>query len=67
LLTALKPAQILNDVLPKSVVNVIAGRGESVGNKMINHPDVDMISLTGHVATGKKMLEAALRASSELI
>lgn len=58
-LTALKLGKILNEVLPKEVVNVITGRGETVGNSMVNHPDVDMISLTGDVATGKKMLEAA--------
>lgn len=58
-LTAMKLAKILADVLPEGVVNVIPGRGETVGNQLINHPLVDMISLTGDVATGKKMLQAA--------
>jgi aminobutyraldehyde dehydrogenase len=58
-LTALKLARILADVLPKGVVNVIPGRGESVGNALVNHDLVDMISLTGDIATGKKMLQAA--------
>jgi len=58
-LTALKLARILADVLPKGVVNVIPGRGETVGNALINHDLVDMISLTGDIATGKKMLQAA--------
>jgi aminobutyraldehyde dehydrogenase len=58
-LTALKFAQIMADLLPEGVVNVILGRGKSVGNTLINHPGIDMISLTGDVATGKKMLEAA--------
>jgi aminobutyraldehyde dehydrogenase len=43
------------------VVSVIAGRGQTVGSYLINHPQVDMISLTGDVATGKKMLDAAAR------
>ncbi len=60
-LTALKLAHILADVLPEGVVNVIAGRGHTVGNHLINHPQVDMISLTGDVATGKKMLDAAAK------
>ncbi|MFN3730555.1 MAG: aldehyde dehydrogenase family protein, partial [Fimbriimonadaceae bacterium] len=60
-LTALKLAQILADVLPAGVVNVIAGRGQTVGSYLINHPQVDMISLTGDVATGKKMLDAAAK------
>ncbi len=55
-LTALKMATLLADVLPEGVVNVVLGRGESVGNALINHPKVDMISITGDVATGKKVL-----------
>ncbi len=60
-LTALKMARILAEELPEGVVNVIPGRGHTVGNYLINHPQVDMISLTGDVATGKKMLDAAAK------
>ncbi|HHY49995.1 MAG TPA: gamma-aminobutyraldehyde dehydrogenase [Alphaproteobacteria bacterium] len=60
-LTALKLAKVLAGILPEGVVNVILGRGESVGNALINHPGVDMISITGDVATGKKVLQAAAR------
>lgn len=59
--TALKLARILAEELPAGVVNVITGRGQTVGNALINHPGVDMISLTGDVATGKKMLDAAAK------
>ena len=58
-LTALKLARILAEELPRGVANVIPGRGETVGNALINHDLVDMISLTGDIATGKKMLQAA--------
>ncbi|MCX8509606.1 MAG: aldehyde dehydrogenase family protein, partial [Rhodobacteraceae bacterium] len=58
-LSALKLARLLADILPPGVVSVLPGRGETVGNYLINHPGVDMISLTGDVATGKKMLQAA--------
>lgn len=58
-LTALAFARILADILPEGVVNVIAGQGGSVGNTLVNHPGVDMISITGDVATGKKVLVAA--------
>ncbi len=58
-LTALKFATILAEELPKGVVNIVTGRGETVGEALVNHPKVDMISLTGDVATGKKMLQAA--------
>ena len=60
-LTALKLARILAEELPEGVVNVIAGRGQTVGSTLINHPGVDMISLTGDVATGRKMLDAAAK------
>ncbi|MCA0272546.1 MAG: gamma-aminobutyraldehyde dehydrogenase [Proteobacteria bacterium] len=60
-LTALKMAHILAEELPEGVVSVIAGRGQTVGSYLINHPGVDMISLTGDVATGRKMLDAAAK------
>jgi aminobutyraldehyde dehydrogenase len=58
-LTALALATHLADVLPKGVVNIITGRGDSVGSPLVNHPDVRMISLTGDIGTGQKMLQAA--------
>lgn len=58
-LTALAFAKILARILPEGVVNVITGRGQSVGNTLVNHPGIDMISITGDVATGKKILTAA--------
>jgi aminobutyraldehyde dehydrogenase len=60
-LTALKLARILAEELPEGVVSVLTGRGQTVGNYLINHPQVDMISLTGDVATGRKMLDAAAK------
>ncbi|MGP2490608.1 gamma-aminobutyraldehyde dehydrogenase [Mesorhizobium sp. PUT5] len=60
-LTALKLARILVEILPEGVVNVVLGRGESVGSPLINHPKVNMISITGDVATGKKVLQAAAK------
>ena len=60
-LTALKLAKVFAEVLPEGVVNVILGRGDSVGNALINHPRINMISITGDVATGKKVLQAAAK------
>jgi aminobutyraldehyde dehydrogenase len=58
-LTALKLARVAADILPEGVLNIIVGRGGTVGNALINHPKVSMISLTGDIATGKKVLAAA--------
>ena len=60
-LTLLKLAKIIADLFPAGVVNVVVGRGESVGNALINHPKVAMVSLTGDIATGKKVLAAAAK------
>ncbi|MBP1849233.1 gamma-aminobutyraldehyde dehydrogenase [Rhizobium halophytocola] len=60
-LTALKMARLLADILPEGVVNIVLGRGETVGNALINHPGINMISITGDIATGKKVLQAAAK------
>ena len=39
-LTALKMARLLADILPEGVVNVVLGRGDTVGNTLINHPKI---------------------------
>jgi aminobutyraldehyde dehydrogenase len=58
-LTALKLAGLLAEVLPPGVVNILCGRGEPVGRLLTSHPRVRMVSLTGSVATGQKILAAA--------
>ncbi len=58
-LTALKLAEKLAEIFPPGVVNVVYGRGASVGASLIAQPRVSMISLTGDVGTGEKVLQAA--------
>jgi aminobutyraldehyde dehydrogenase len=58
-LTTLKLAESLAELVPAGVVNVVCGRGESVGASLVAHPRVRMVSLTGAVATGQKVLAAA--------
>ena len=58
-LTALKLAALLAELLPPGVVNIICGRGEPVGRLLTSHPRVRMVSLTGSIATGQKILAAA--------
>jgi aminobutyraldehyde dehydrogenase len=60
-LTALKLAGIIAEIFPAGVVNVVLGRGETVGAPLVAHGGVRMVSLTGDVATGKSVLEAASR------
>ena len=58
-LTALKLAELLAELFPPGVVNVVCGRGSSVGAPLTRHRLVRMISLTGDVATGAKILGQA--------
>jgi aminobutyraldehyde dehydrogenase len=58
-LTTLALATLMAGLFPPGVVNVVTGRGESVGAPLIRQPQVRMVSLTGDVSTGQKVLEAA--------
>lgn len=44
---------------PPGVVNIVLGPGRTVGQALIEHPDVDMVSLTGSTATGQSVMKAA--------
>jgi acyl-CoA reductase-like NAD-dependent aldehyde dehydrogenase len=50
---------LLEADLPPGVVNVLAGSGGVVGEALVRHPGVDMISLTGGIESGARVLELA--------
>ncbi|HWX75466.1 MAG TPA: gamma-aminobutyraldehyde dehydrogenase [Solirubrobacteraceae bacterium] len=58
-LTTVRFAELAAEFLPKGVFNVVTGRGEPTGEALIGHPEVDMVSLTGSVATGKHIARTA--------
>ncbi len=58
-LSALRLAELSQDVLPPGVLNVVTGRGETAGAALVAHRDVAMVSLTGEVSTGQAILRAA--------
>jgi aminobutyraldehyde dehydrogenase len=58
-LTTLLLARVAAEIFPPGVFNVVCGRGASVGQPLVEHPLVRMVSLTGDVATGRKILQAA--------
>jgi betaine-aldehyde dehydrogenase len=45
--------------LPAGALNVVTGPGEEVGDELSRNPKVDLVSLTGDTATGRKIMEAA--------
>ncbi|WP_295474895.1 gamma-aminobutyraldehyde dehydrogenase [uncultured Pseudomonas sp.] len=55
-LTALRLGELLADVLPAGVLNLVFGRGPSVGVPLTQHPKVRMVSLTGSIATGSRII-----------
>jgi len=59
-LTALKLGAICAELFPPGVVNIVCGRGNTVGAPLVAQPDVAMISLTGSIASGEKVLSAAV-------
>ena len=58
-LTTLKLAKLIAEIFPEGVVNIVTGRGATTGNALISHPKIAMVSLTGSVDTGRKVLLAA--------
>lgn len=59
-LTTVKVTEIMEEVgFPKGVVNLVLGEGSTVGNELAESRDVDLISFTGGIFTGKKIIQAA--------
>jgi len=57
-LCTLKLGELLRDIFPAGVVNVLAG-GDDCGQWMSEHPGIDKISFTGSIASGKKVMASA--------
>ncbi|WP_194206034.1 aminobutyraldehyde dehydrogenase [Superficieibacter sp. 1612_C1] len=55
-LTALALAELAKDIFPAGVINVLFGRGKTVGDPLTGHEKVRMVSLTGSIATGQHII-----------
>ena len=58
-LTALAFGETLAEIFPAGVVNVLSGSGADIGDALVGHPKVRMISITGDTATGKRIARIA--------
>ncbi len=58
-LAVLHLAEIMNQVLPPGVVNVVTGPGSSVGQALVDHPGVAKVSFTGSTEVGRSVARAA--------
>ena len=60
-LSTLVMMQLLEDVVPAGVVNVVTGSGSRAGQYLLDHPDVRKLSFTGSTEVGYKVAEAAAK------
>src|SRR3990170_3161380 len=61
-LTLLRFAELAEKAgLPPGVLNVVTGPGSTVGKALAGHPDVDSITFTGSLDTGRQIMEMAAR------
>nr|BFF03566.1 hypothetical protein GCM10020241_52410 [Streptoalloteichus tenebrarius] len=58
-LTTLRLAELAAPLLPDGVLNVVLGAGDPVGRAMVTDPDVDMVSFTGGLSTGRRIMADA--------
>ncbi|MGN6441656.1 MAG: aldehyde dehydrogenase family protein [Arthrobacter sp.] len=58
-LTTLKLAELIADEVPAGVVNIVTGPGRVVGNRLSEHPGVDLVAITGSVGSGQKVAASA--------
>src|SRR5438034_4939386 len=58
-LSLLRFAQLAEGILPAGVLNVVTGDGVPAGQRLVEHPDVRLVSLTGDVATGRTIARVA--------
>lgn len=58
-LSALRLGELLRDIVPPGVVNVVTGSGRSVGDALVVHPDVPRIAFTGSSDVGRQIQRRA--------
>jgi acyl-CoA reductase-like NAD-dependent aldehyde dehydrogenase len=56
-LSTLRLAELMAEVgFPPGVVNIVPGYGATAGSRLVEHPDVDMVSFTGSTAVGRSVI-----------
>jgi 1-pyrroline dehydrogenase len=58
-LSLLRFVELAKDVIPAGVLQVVTGDGVPAGQRLVEHPDISLVSLTGDVATGKLIAKNA--------
>jgi 1-pyrroline dehydrogenase len=58
-LSLLRFVELAKDVIPEGVLQVVTGDGVPTGQRLVDHPDIGLVSLTGDIATGKLIAKNA--------
>jgi 1-pyrroline dehydrogenase len=58
-LSLLRFLELAKDVIPAGVLQVVTGDGVPTGQRLVEHPDIRLVSLTGDVSTGKLIARTA--------
>ncbi|WP_408958209.1 aldehyde dehydrogenase family protein [Natrinema sp. 74] len=58
-LSALRLAELIDEIVPDGVVNVVTGFGEEAGDPLTRHPDIRKVAFTGSTAVGKQVMKNA--------
>ena len=58
-LSLLHWADVVSDIMPPGVLNVVTGYGSEAGEEIVKHPSVPIITFTGSVKTGKRIARLA--------
>lgn len=58
-LATIRFAELAQEVLPPGVLNIVHGSGGVIGDALVRHPDVSLVSFTGSTAAGRKIATAA--------
>jgi aminobutyraldehyde dehydrogenase len=58
-LSLLRFVELAKDVIPEGVLQVVTGDGVPTGQRLVEHPDIGLVSLTGDVETGKQIARTA--------
>jgi aminobutyraldehyde dehydrogenase len=58
-LTTLRFVELAQEILPPGVLQVVTGEGVPVGDALVRHPEIRLVSLTGDTATGKLIAKNA--------
>jgi aldehyde dehydrogenase (NAD+) len=57
--SSLRFAELVAEVLPPGVLNIVSGTGEDVGDPLVRHRDVRKVTMTGSTQTGRAIQRAA--------